>query len=535
MKEYLNRLIVAPRWRNRDTVEPKSTGSISAFTRQQQESDSESLKKDFAHFVNLIQSFILNRLIRGYNNETDSEDDEDEEADRFKGRPNKDEAVMNATRVLGIFYKLNEVYNYLPYTEFQNATLSSCLDIKKDFPKYRTQEFSYCQYPFIITTEVKADILKIECMVTMRHELQDAFFRSMFIGVNSPYCVLKVRREWVVRDAMAQLEQMSSQDLKKQLKVAFIGEAGVDEGGVQKEFFQIVVRDMFDEKYGMFTYNPQARTHWFTPNSVHDELSLNEYKLVGRLIGLAIYNSVLMDVKFPIVLYKKLLLNMNELSEVDPDLARGLQTLLDYPGDVQELYDRTFEVEYDCLGARLTAELKPGGSKISLTNENRKEFVQLYCDFILNTSIKEQFQSFKDGFDLVTGGSVIHLFRPEELEILVCGSSSLNFEDLEDVTQYDGGYTENTPVIKSFWKIVHSFSVEEKKRLLAFATGSDRSPIGGLSRLQFVIAKNGDDSDRLPTSHTCFNVLLLPEYKSEDKLRERLLTAIQNAEGFGLL
>jgi len=40
---------------------------------------------------------------------------------------------------------------------------------------------------------------------------------------------------------------------------------------------------------------------------------------------------------------------------------------------------------------------------------------------------------------------------------------------------------------------------------------------------------------RLPTSHTCFNVLLLPDYCSKDKLRERLIKAITNCQGFGML
>lgn len=65
--------------------------------------------------------------------------------------------------------------------------------------------------------------------------------------------------------------------------------------------------------------------------------------------------------------------------------------------------------------------------------------------------------------------------------------------------------------------------------------GSDRVPVGGLSRLKLIIARNGPDSDRLPTSHTCFNVLLLPEYSSKEKLEDRLLKAINYSKGFGML
>ena len=110
--------------------------------------------------------------------------------------------------------------------------------------------FSYCFFPFILNPSVKADILKVESLVQMRHELQDAFFRAMFAGLQSPYLVIEVRRDYIIRDAMLQLERTRTQDLKKQLRVQFVGEEGVDEGGVQKEFFQLIVREIFEPKYG---------------------------------------------------------------------------------------------------------------------------------------------------------------------------------------------------------------------------------------------------------------------------------------------
>jgi len=84
------------------------------------------------------------------------------------------------------------------------------------------------------------------------------------------------------------------------------------------------------------------------------------------------------------------------------------------------------------------------------------------------------------------------------------------------------------------WEVLNELSVEQQKKFLFFTTGSDRVPIGGLGKLQLVISKNGTDSDKLPTAHTCFNHLLLPDYGSKQKLTEKLLTAIQNSEGFGL-
>lgn len=112
---------------------------------------------------------------------------------------------------------------------------------------------------------------------------------------------------------------------------------------------------------------------------------------------------------------------------------------------------------------------------------------------------------------------------------------NFDFDALEGSTEYDGGYTNETPVIKDFWSIVHSLSLDDKRKLLQFTTGSDRVPLGGLSKLKLVIARNGPDSDRLPTAHTCFNVLLLPEYSTKEKLKDRLVKAINYSKGFGML
>ena len=131
-------------------------------------------------------------------------------------------------------------------------------------------------------------------------------------------------------------------------------------------------------------------------------------------------------------------------------------------------------------------------------------------------------------------GPAMALFRPEELELLVCGSAELDFDALERGTVYQDGYVAESPTMRYFWKVVHGMTETQKKRLLFFTTGSDRVPIKGLGNLPFVVSKNGTEPRRLPTAHTCFNHLLLPQYEDEETLRERLTTAIENAEGFGL-
>lgn len=119
---------------------------------------------------------------------------------------------------------------------------------------------------------------------------------------------------------------------------------------------------------------------------------------------------------------------------------------------------------------------------------------------------------------------------------MLCGNTELDMHDLEANCLYDDGYSSNHTLMKEFWDLVHNeLTPEQHKKLLAFVTGSDRVPIRGLKDLTFVIQRNGPDSDRLPTALTCFSRLLLPEFSGKDKLKERLVTAIENANGFGLV
>lgn len=171
----------------------------------------------------------------------------------------------------------------------------------------------------------------------------------------------------------------------------------------------------------------------------------------------------------------------------------------------------------------------------SQNNKKWTEYVDLYCDYLLNKSIEQQFNAFKKGFKTVVSGPAFYrFFVAEELELLICGSKELDFKELEENTVYESGYSGDHVVVKWFWQVLYSLSEEQKKKFLFFATGSDRAPIGGLKNLRFIIAKHGDGDDRLPQTHTCFNHFLLPEYSSKECLKMKLLKALANAEGFGM-
>ncbi|KAK2715685.1 ubiquitin-protein ligase E3A-like [Artemia franciscana] len=436
----------------------------------------------------------------------------------------------------------------IPLSEFYNEPLSDIVEMDKEFsyflsisngPSY--EKFSFLRHGFILTTATKVLGLYFDSRIRMASEQRLSYIASMMAGQpTTPYCIFQVRRDHIVDDALANVEMIANErpdDLKKQLVVDFEGEQGVDEGGLSKEFFQLLIEQLFNPDFAMFIWRSESRTHWFNPTAFENDAN---FTLVGILFGLAIYNTVILDVRFPSVVYRKLLDakgTFEDLEDFDPVLFRTLSEMLEYPGDdFDDIYMMTFRVAYtDIFGSTLFHDLKPNGDEVPVTKDNKKEFVDLYADFLLNGSIATQFKAFAKGFKLIASESPLsQFFRPDELEELVCGSPEFDFTALESSAEYDNGYTRNSDVIKNFWSVLHSLDDEGKRQFLQFTTGSDRVPVGGMSKLKLMIARNGPDTDRLPTAHTCFNVLLLPEYVSKEKLRDRLLKAISYAKGFGL-
>merc|ERR1719215_373012 len=276
--------------------------------------------------------------------------------------------------------------------------------------------------------------------------------------------------------------------------------------------------------------------------------------MFGALLGVAIYNEVILDIRFANIVYQKLLAedpdgqipcSIDTLVDIQPDLAKSLLEMLKFQGNVEEVFCRNFVAGYENYGAMVEVPLKEGGESIPVTNENCAEYVDLYVDWVVNKSSQEKFRSFKRGFlrcmmvedesgaagasaGARPGGNInmfLQLFRPDELELLICGSQELNFAAYKGNTDYTDGYEATSQTCIWFWEIaLEKFDDEQRRSLLAFVSGSDRAPPKGLGapEARLTMSRQGPDSDQLPTSHTCFNHLLLPEYGSKEKLESKL-------------
>ena len=438
---------------------------------------------------------------------------------------NLDGRMRDAVSVLNLLHQANcnRSEPFASPEEFQNDAINESFHAGEDYAIWKhmlngtmhtlradiaANAIAFCNYRFVLTLPTKVRLLAHSNKVQARDadRMDPDQMMRVLLGHRPTQFQIKVRRKNVVADAITMLGQYMHRDpkvLRKEFRVEFTGEEGLDYGGVRKEFFQLILRDLFNPDFGMFVLSEDTRLYWFNKDTLD---SAEQFKLLGLLAGIALYNNVNLDMKFPQPVYKKLMLGhglnaaetdvaytLKDLAAVNPSLAQGLQQLLDYDGDdVKDVFMRTFSIDYeDALGVKHEHELIENGSKVDLTNENRQQYVDRYISYELHQAVEQPFEAFKAGFWLVCDGAdTLQLFVADELEQLICGTQDLDFHALERITEYDG-YPDGkeTEVIKWFWELVHTFEPKEKLQLLAFSTGSDRVPIGGLEQIKFVIAK----------------------------------------------
>ncbi|KAI1363762.1 HECT-domain-containing protein [Xylaria arbuscula] len=368
------------------------------------------------------------------------------------------------------------------------------------------------------------------------------YFRSQpAMRILSGQCHIKVRRSHIFEDSFAEISRQSATDLKKRLMIKFDGEDGLDYGGLSREFFFLLSHEMFNPFYCLFEYSAHDNyTLQINPHSGINPEHLNYFKFIGRVVGLAIFHRRFLDAFFIGALYKMVLgkaVQLADMEGVDADFHRSLQWMLD--NDISGgILEQTFSTEDERFGVMTTEDLIPNGRNIEVTNENKKEYVDLMVKWRIEKRIAEQFQAFKDGFQELIPHDLINVFDERELELLIGGIAEIDVDDWKKHTDYRG-YTENDEVIQFFWQTIRSWDGEQKSRLLQFATGTSRIPVNGFKDLQgsdgprrFTIEKAGDPGN-LPKAHTCFNRLDLPAYKSLEQLQQKLTIAVEETMGFG--
>ncbi|CAD6504998.1 BgTH12-00497 [Blumeria graminis f. sp. triticale] len=358
-----------------------------------------------------------------------------------------------------------------------------------------------------------------------------------------PPLQLSVRRDLVFHDSFKSLYFQSGDQMKYgKLSIRFHGEEGVDAGGVTREWFQVLSRQMFDPGYALFIPVSSDRTT-FHPNqlsSVNEE-HLMFFKFIGRIIGKALYEGRVLDCHFSRAVYKRILgksVSVKDMESLDPDYYKSLVWMLE--NDITDIITETFSVDNDKFGVNETIDFIPNGRNIPVTEENKHEYVRLMVEWKLTGSVKEQLDEFLKGFHDIIPADLVAIFNEQELELLISGLPEIDVDDWKGNTEYHN-YSTSSAQIQWFWRAVRSFDKEERAKLLQFVTGTSKVPLNGFKELEgmngfsrFNIHRDYGNKDRLPSSHTCFNQLDIPEYESYEILRQQLLTAITaGSEYFG--
>lgn len=395
------------------------------------------------------------------------------------------------------------------------------------------------ELPFVVPFEERVKIFQ-RLIYADKQEVQgDGPFLD---GIN-----VTIRRNYIYEDAYDKLSPENEPDLKKRIRVHLLNahgldEAGIDGGGIFREFLNELLKSGFNPNQGFFKTTNEGLLY---PNPAAQMLVgdsfARHYYFLGRMLGKALYENMLVELPFASFFLSKLLgtsadVDIHHLASLDPEMYKNLLFLKSYEGDVEEL-GLNFTVVNNDLGEAQVVELKFGGKDITVTSANRIAYIHLVADYRLNKQIRQHCLAFRQGLANVVNLEWLRMFDQQEIQVLISGAQvPICLDDLRSFTNYSGGYSADHPVIKIFWRVVENFTDEEKRKLLKFVTSCSRPPLLGFKELYpaFCIHNGGSDLERLPTASTCMNLLKLPEFYDENLMRSKLLYAIECAAGFEL-
>ncbi|XP_043937716.1 NEDD4-like E3 ubiquitin-protein ligase WWP2 isoform X2 [Protopterus annectens] len=352
---------------------------------------------------------------------------------------------------------------------------------------------------------------------------------------------ISVSRQTLFEDSFQQIMNMKPYDLRRRLYIIMRGEEGLDYGGIAREWFFLLSHEVLNPMYCLFEY--AGKNNYclqINPASSINPDHLTYFRFIGRLIAMALYHGKFIDTGFTLPFYKRMLNKkptLKDLESIDPEFYNSIMWIKE--NNLQECeLELYFAQDMEILGKLTTHELKEGGENIRVTEENKEEYILLLTEWRFTRGVDEQTKAFLDGFNEVVPLEWLRYFDEKELELMLCGMQEIDLTDWQKNTIYRH-YTKNSKQIQWFWQVVKDMDNEKRIRLLQFVTGTCRLPVGGFAELigsngpqKFCIDKVGKET-WLPRSHTCFNRLDLPPYKSYEQLKEKLLFAVEETEGFG--
>jgi len=363
---------------------------------------------------------------------------------------------------------------------------------------------------------------------------------------------VRILRGRVLEDGIAHLNSLGK-NLRQRIVVSYYNQAGtietgLDVGGLFKEFWTDLSALAFDPNYALFRIT-EGGDNCLYPNpsseKAHGDDHLLLFGFLGRILGKALYEGITINPQFAHFFLAFLRGDYNflhmlpDLRTMDSQLYQNLMFLKTYNGDASDM-SLTFTILTDDFGSSEEKALIPNGANVEVTNNNKQRYIGLVAKYYVCDRIRLQSEAFTRGLWEVIDSSWLRLFDPNELQVLISGSSEgkLDISDLRAHTRYVAGYTVLDVNIIRFWSVVSKMPSKSQRDLLRFVTSCERPPPLGFGSMNppFTIQRISiaNDDDKLPSASTCFNTLKLPTYSSEKVLREKLVYAIESGSGFEL-
>ncbi|XP_071712526.1 E3 ubiquitin-protein ligase UPL6-like [Rutidosis leptorrhynchoides] len=321
------------------------------------------------------------------------------------------------------------------------------------------------------------------------------------------------------------------------MKVTFDDEDGQDFGGLTKEFMELFTLKAFDKSSRLFE---ETEDHLLYPNPCAvTETEMKRLRILGAILAKVLVEHLALNIPFARFFLNDLIKNMRlrfgDLAFVDRKLYNKLEHLRSLDEIELEKADLTFTAKDDAY-EDMTVDLIEDGNLIKVDKENLEDYLLQYAHHRLSYQVSKATRCFIEGFRKLIPRDMTDIFTLSELQYVISGEDTLDANDLQSNTNYWDDYNEEHEVIKMFWDIFKSFSLDNQRKLLVFATGRSRAPMLGFAHMdpKFCILKSDLGIDYLPTAGTCGGSLYLPPYESCDEMRKKLLAAITAGAGFDL-
>lgn len=359
-----------------------------------------------------------------------------------------------------------------------------------------------------------------------------------------PRLRLMLRRTDILSDSLRDVMRANRERLVLRLNVQYLGETGLDYGGLSREWFSLMSTELVRPDIALFRPCEGNRgVYLINPLSGVNPTHLHYFRFVGRILAKGLFDQFQLGIYFTPNVYKYLKgepMSFDDLKIVDPETHQSLQKMVE---DDVSYYGLTFSMDTDVFGETRSVEFIEGGSEIEVTNDNKLEFIKLKTHYLLHGQIRAQLECLKYGFNELIPPSQIEFFTHKELEELLSGLCEIDVEDWRRHTQYLR-CTAESKVVQWFWQVVRSYNNAQRMELFQFVTGNTKVPMGGFAKLYgangprlFTITQLSPSNQQnipLPSCHTCFNQIDLIEYPSYEIFAVKLHQAVEWAgQGFG--